>query len=483
MERWQQEYLYYAIVFPNPTRQEEGEKSSPCPIAELISTNQSEPTISNWLQLFRYREKSIYGFRNLTTPCLISSDRSLPLLVSSLKVFSGETMKQYLERSWRIVSGVASDEDLNGMVVHSGLCHFMKDGKEYCRKYYKKENSWFGMCLFRLLAEVRVLQDFRKLMYSICIVLRAEVYSPICQLHMKEILSTLRSRDSSEMNEIVVTDNEYEGEEINPLKQTQTSRCTEEDALVQESSNFKTLCHNIDNDAKEALSKEERTAGYDNSKPNYFKSSQLIERMLTYVLPTIPIWSQLILGDLTRHSTKYQKANYDTTRYFIRNPPTTQGYMEAYNKIFKMTTVANFRFRLDELLQRMFTAIEAQQRKFVLQYRVRKQKKVGKRATTLVEEKWSRTSKKTRDDMKKRSSKGAIGNCKTAAENILQTVTFEYDRERGRKTEDSTPSHLNKTNKRKSNTLIGTPRTSKTLKKANLNQNDKKSWKREIKKR
>lgn len=173
------EYLYYAIVFPNPTRQEEGEKSSPCPIAELISTNQSEPTISNWLQLFRYREKSIYGFRNLTTPCLISSDRSLPLLVSSLKVFSGETMKQYLERSWRIVSGVASDEDLNGMVVHSGLCHFMKDGKEYCRKYYKKENSWFGMCLFRLLAEVRVLQDFRKLMYSICIVLRAELYSPI----------------------------------------------------------------------------------------------------------------------------------------------------------------------------------------------------------------------------------------------------------------------------------------------------------------
>ncbi|PIK41219.1 hypothetical protein BSL78_21926 [Apostichopus japonicus] len=115
-------------------------------------------------------------------------------------------MKQYLERSWRIVSGVASDEDLNGMVVHSGLCHFMKDGKEYCRKYYKKENSWFGMCLFRLLAEVRVLQDFRKLMYSICIVLRAELYSPICQLHMKEILSTLRSRDSSEMNEIVVTE-------------------------------------------------------------------------------------------------------------------------------------------------------------------------------------------------------------------------------------------------------------------------------------
>ncbi|PIK50716.1 hypothetical protein BSL78_12402 [Apostichopus japonicus] len=93
------EYLYYAIVFPNPTRQEEGEKSCPCPIAELISTNQSEPTISNWLQLFRYREKSIYRFRNLTTPCLISSDRSLPLLVSSLKVFSGETMKQYLERS------------------------------------------------------------------------------------------------------------------------------------------------------------------------------------------------------------------------------------------------------------------------------------------------------------------------------------------------------------------------------------------------
>lgn len=65
------EYLYYAIVFPNPTRQEEGEKSSPCPIAELISTNQSEPTISNWLQLFRYREKSMYGFRNLTTPSLL----------------------------------------------------------------------------------------------------------------------------------------------------------------------------------------------------------------------------------------------------------------------------------------------------------------------------------------------------------------------------------------------------------------------------
>ncbi|KAJ8017929.1 Ubiquitin carboxyl-terminal hydrolase 36 [Holothuria leucospilota] len=472
------EYLYYAIIFPNPTRQEKGEKSSPCPIAELISTNQSEPTITNWLQLLRYREKRLYGHKNITTPCLISSDRSLPLLVSSLKVFSGETMKQYLQRSWRIVSGEASNADLNGMVIHSGLSHFMKDGKEYCRKYYKKENAWFGMSLFRLLAAVRLKQEFVQLLYSICIVLRAEHYSPLCRLHMKKLLNMIRQRESSdaELEENIDTQVEQDTKdeakgEFSPPKKSSKARDTEEDALMQESSNFKSLGHSIDRDAKEALANEEMEKDYDKSKVNKYIGMQLLDRMLTYVLPTIPIWSNMILGDLTRHSSKYTNAKYDKTRYFIRNPPKTQGYMEAYNKIFKMTTVANFRFRLDELLEKMFTGVKAQQRKFVLQYKVQKKKKVGKKATTLVEEKWKKTSRKTSDDMKNRSSKSDIGKAKTKVKNLQEKMSTEGDNEPGETPHDSVNAAYKTTKKRKLNTLDETPRTSKLPKQSKKNSN------------
>ncbi|KAJ8050505.1 hypothetical protein HOLleu_03734 [Holothuria leucospilota] len=125
--------------------------------------------------------------------------------------------------------------------------------------------------------------------------------------------------------------------------------------------------------------------------------------MLKYLLPTLPVWSNLLIGDLTRHSHKYNNFMYDKKRFFIQNPPKTQGYMEAYNKIFKESALSRFRYRLDVLLEKMYASILSQQRKFVIQYKVAKPRKASQKATTLMKENWSRTPRETTKRMRQTS--------------------------------------------------------------------------------
>ncbi|XP_071819589.1 uncharacterized protein [Apostichopus japonicus] len=402
------EYLYYAIVVPNAVRQRLGFQSSPCPIAELVTTSQTEPTISNWLEIFKYHEKRIYGYNRTTTPCLISSDRSLPLLIASLKVFSGETFRQFLQRSWRIVNGNASSSELNGMIIHTGLSHFMKDAKQFCKKYYRKSQAWFGLSLFRLLSAVHKIEEFRRLLYSICIVLRSEHFTEICHDHVNNLLDKIHKQVPDQMKEGCHEDNEGGVNDIDTGISTKRYTCTEQDAFLQESSPFKNLSSSVDEDAKQEIANCIRHDDGHDIEPNEYRSVELLEKIMRYILPTLPVWSNLLLGDLSRHSERYQQMSYDSTRFFIQHPPTTQGYIEAYNKIFKHCTLANYRFRLDELVQKMYDFALVQQRKFALQWKVRSSKRAGKKATTLISETWKRTPANVKERMKENSSHATL---------------------------------------------------------------------------
>ncbi|KAJ8050506.1 hypothetical protein HOLleu_03735 [Holothuria leucospilota] len=233
-------------------------KSSPCRVAELVTTNQSEPTITNWLQLIRYREKQIYGYDKVTAPCMIVSDRSLPLLIASLMVFAGESLREFMERSWRIVSGRASETDLYGLIIHSGLSHFMKDCKDNCKKYYRKEHQWFGITFFRLLAAFNRLDEVRRLFYSICIVLRAEYQSPLCRFHLERIFDENKKYFPAEHHNVEHVQDSSSAEEdtTDPDPRKYTTELTEEDALLQQASSFKELVMDLDVKAKRSLRQE-----------------------------------------------------------------------------------------------------------------------------------------------------------------------------------------------------------------------------------
>lgn len=53
------------------------------------------------------------------------SDRALVFLLASLKVWNNETMKDFLDRAYKIVTGTADDNDLKKTNIHACLSHVL----------------------------------------------------------------------------------------------------------------------------------------------------------------------------------------------------------------------------------------------------------------------------------------------------------------------------------------------------------------------
>ncbi len=58
-------------------------------------------------------------------PKLILSDRAQVFLCAALKVWNNEKMNQFLDRSYRIVNGDATDEDLRLTNIHACMAHVL----------------------------------------------------------------------------------------------------------------------------------------------------------------------------------------------------------------------------------------------------------------------------------------------------------------------------------------------------------------------
>ena len=74
----------------------------------MISSDETQPTVQHQMSCFRNDEKRIYGASNLSQPVQINSDRAMVFIMTAMQVFNNETLPMFLERSWRIVHGLAS---------------------------------------------------------------------------------------------------------------------------------------------------------------------------------------------------------------------------------------------------------------------------------------------------------------------------------------------------------------------------------------
>ena len=80
-----------------------------------------------------------YGFKAKTVPPLLICDVSWPIIKTALKVFNNETLPQYIDRCFNIVTG-------NAHVTPniSGFCNlylpftFYESGFKKCQKKHKK---------------------------------------------------------------------------------------------------------------------------------------------------------------------------------------------------------------------------------------------------------------------------------------------------------------------------------------------------------
>ena len=145
-------------------------KAPPMPVAEYLTSSHSMTSIQSFLAKFREMERSIKSGKN-ACPKLFVTDQSLAIILAILKEFCNESLEDYMERTYRIATNSASEEDLAKSLLHLCLAHMMQlNKKDMSRdlatkeKVEKRKAKEFGMLLFARLVECKTLGEMANLL-------------------------------------------------------------------------------------------------------------------------------------------------------------------------------------------------------------------------------------------------------------------------------------------------------------------------------
>lgn len=101
------EYKAYTLLCTRTHSPREG-KSTYC---HCRNNDHSVNGVTYFLRTVRSFEGKLYGYQSNATPGRVVFDRSLVLLLSFLEVFNNESLSDYLQRAFRIVTGEGTSTD------------------------------------------------------------------------------------------------------------------------------------------------------------------------------------------------------------------------------------------------------------------------------------------------------------------------------------------------------------------------------------
>ena len=105
-------------------------------------------------------------------------DGSPNLLLAVLKSVSCESVNEYYDRCYRVVSGQGYRNDLRKGFVHQCASHFMKNASRVCNKYYSTNRKdalyWLGQLVI-----CNNLKDLEILVYHIAVLTLSERNIPL----------------------------------------------------------------------------------------------------------------------------------------------------------------------------------------------------------------------------------------------------------------------------------------------------------------
>ena len=350
----------------------------------MISSLHSTPLIKFWVGEFRRAEKKIFGHGNVAIPYQVTSDRSMVFIQSALSEFNSENLNTFRSRAYRIVSGGAEDNDFQGTFPHACLSHVMGSFRKLSLEYYKS-NFEFGMFMFSVLLNSSTLADIEERLHAVYYVLLSRFLDSKC-LHFLDLLQVKMSNISTDIDELnnMCTDSLYIGDHSNMQLFEENENpdfLTEEDFAIRSSSNeFSSLGAKVLLKVREELQESNGS----NCPENKRYSSTMQEKLHKLFIPTIPIWSNILLGDLSRHGTSKVYSSF-TARDSIERGNTR---IEKRFQILKDIELEGRTIkRLDELSVRLKNHITAVQELAVLKYI--KTTRKGRSART-IEETWDK---------------------------------------------------------------------------------------------
>lgn len=295
-DKWK--YFYYELACSNPVIGQ-----PVIPVSSMVSSIHSTPVVKFWLGEFRRSEKRIFGHANAAIPHQVTSDRSMVFIQSALTEFNSENLDSFRSRAHRIVTGKAKVGDLRGIFPHTCLSHVMASFKKLVSTHYKS-NFEFGMYLFSILLNANTMADVEEILHAVYYVLLSKYVNRKVVHHFELLLNRMSKldRDADALCDISV-DTVYTEEYSNILlfeENQNPDLLTEEDFATRSTKNeFAAFGEKILKKVNEELT-ESKTTGL----PINRRYSQTIqEKIHKLFIPTLPLWSNILIGDLSRHGT------------------------------------------------------------------------------------------------------------------------------------------------------------------------------------
>ena len=289
-------FFYYELACRNPRQGE-------CiiPVSSMISAIHSTSVIRFWLSEFRRSEKKIFGHANAVVPHQIISDRSMAFLQAGLSEFNNEDMNAFRSRAWRIINGIAQEKDLDGVFPHACLSHVMASFKRLSMINYKS-NLEFGMYCFSLILNSTTLKEAEEVLISIYYVLLSRVEDKKTIEHLLKIEKKISELPVSEENDNLSSsednDNFPEDSQTMFAETVSPDRYTEEDYANRSSKNeFCNWSYQILQNVKIEISE----SIFVEQPGNKRYSPAVADKIHKLFMPTFPVWSNVLLGDLSRH--------------------------------------------------------------------------------------------------------------------------------------------------------------------------------------
>ena len=138
-------------------------ETEPVPHIEIFTDLSTTGTLKFILTRFLEDEKQRFNYTTFSTPILCTTDFSWPIIKSLIETFNNETLEEYLGRSYLIVTGKASVDDLSvtkrKTFVHISLCHSMKALTKKINTCFKKQQRNLIKYSISLVANSTTLSD------------------------------------------------------------------------------------------------------------------------------------------------------------------------------------------------------------------------------------------------------------------------------------------------------------------------------------
>ncbi|XP_030590058.1 uncharacterized protein LOC115783395 [Archocentrus centrarchus] len=319
-----------------------GKDKPPLPVTELITNSHSIPSISHWLMEFKRK----LSHKTKIQISQVETDYSWALINSVLISFNKEDISVYLARAFNIVHGRTTGMT-NFTVLHLCSAHIVKAVTQaFGRKTSDRGIQEYATFCFAYLLNCQSMQLAIEVFYNMCVLFDAKECTHLVktsQTYLNSCISQSKKNKDGESQyvseaEEMITDKSNSIVGTSPFTHTfQVIRDQAEcDFLSDDSANIK----------------------------NHYFCPGIIDVLLKNYMGIIPLWSGLLLGDLTRHETPTTGETNKTCK-----TRETNCHVELWFGLVKRNILGKKKYlRPAEFISKMFSSLQGRYVEHIMQH-------------------------------------------------------------------------------------------------------------------